>query len=72
MRADGKTSSTDTCRTFSDKFKTAYEIVEPAKWLLKGGRNTSWLPNSQVVTRQRGLKSKACKAGTELFNFYSN
>lgn len=65
MKADGKVSSTDTNRTFSDKFKTALEVAVPAKWLLKGGRNTSWFPDSQVVTRQR-LKSRACKAGRKI------
>lgn len=52
----------------------AHEVAEPAKWLLKGGRNTDCFSDSQVVTRCSRFKSRASKAGrlTMQFNFYCN
>lgn len=34
---------------------TAHEVAEPAKWLLKGGRNTPWFPDFQ--TKRTQIKS---------------
>lgn len=48
---------------------TAHEVAEPAKWLLKAE-----IPLGFLIFRQRGLKSRAPKAGriTRQYNFYYN